>query len=102
MVHGSGAVERFLVARTKDPSYSVRIPAAIKKAALKLEENAPSDCISEGPVRFTEIEVALAKALWKHADGFGIWERMDEEGVFDWYHEAKDALIAFCDKVERL
>ena len=69
-------------------SWSARIPAAIEKG----EEHLVAAQLREVPCRITELELALAKALW------AFWE--DEYGWSDW--TPPPALMAFTEKVERL
>ena len=68
--------------------WSARIPAAIEKG----EEHLVAAQLREVPCRITELELALAKALW------AFWE--DEYGWSDW--TPPPALMAFTEKVERL
>ena len=80
-------------------SYSVRIPAAIKHAKEHVSQHGPDDFFC---CRITAGEVALAEALWDYTqllmhgpEKQAMLER--DPTVFN-----APALLAFCEKVEKL
>ena len=75
---------------TSLPPWSTRIPAAIEKG----EDHLVAAQLREVPRHITELELALAKALWAW---FHQWQHDTHEEA-----EYPRALIDFTEKVERL
>lgn len=76
-------------------SYSVRIPAAIAKAEAELRIPAICPTCKRRDSLITELELALAKALWDMT-------LMIMRGKAPGIEFLPPALMAFCEKVESL
>ena len=82
------------ILKDKTEPYSRRIPAAIKHAKAKLN-GAPLYIFTE-ELSITAGELALAEALWEKCDS----DNYNDPQAHDW--TPPPALIAFCEKVEKL